>query len=125
MTWIIRKEQMKAFEQYIFETFIDKMLTILRELYPAQCSESEEVAVRDAIKAGVVRAEAHGFTSEYDIGRFIILQYMLGQDFDTDPQYPWVSDILGNSALPLTSRLGMLWSKAQLESAKMSAESLK
>ncbi|MEX1363996.1 MAG: hypothetical protein AB1Z98_12775 [Nannocystaceae bacterium] len=51
----------------------------------------------ERICEGVSRALAHGIRTEQGACTFVGLQFVLGRDFDRDPQLPWVREILDGS----------------------------
>jgi hypothetical protein len=60
---------------------------------------SDEI-LRSTIQSGIERAKVYGLNGRGSVRFFIELMFWLGIDFDTDPQFPWIVDILGNQAIP-------------------------
>lgn len=42
------------------------------------------------------KAEEHAFISIETINYYFLLMYLLGHQFDTDPQFPWIKDLLND-----------------------------
>jgi hypothetical protein len=90
----IRKEQVKVFKEQKLQDFIDEMTRHIQEFTPQQFKITGEANIRKVIKLGILRAENYGFTYRGPVQFYIELMFMLGSDFDTDPQYNWISEIL-------------------------------
>jgi hypothetical protein len=66
-----------------------------------------------AIRLGMSRAEAYGFTLRGPVRLHLELMLLFGSYFDSDPQYPWASEILKNQDMgPQMSRAERLYEKA-------------
>jgi hypothetical protein len=50
----------------------------------------------------------YGITSERDIILFLNHMYMLSPDFDTNPDFPWASEILNNPSIAPASKMDWL-----------------
>jgi hypothetical protein len=97
---IIRSQQMEVFDRQSFRNFENEAIAHAREFAPKHCEVLGEDATRAAVKAGIERAGEHGFTSRGPVHLFLDLMFLLGGEFDTDPQYPWAAGILGDQAVP-------------------------
>ena len=51
--------------------------------------------------------------TEYDIARYIDLMYSMGMDFDSDPEFPWVIEILNNEKSPLSEKMDRLYEETE------------
>lgn len=94
----IRKDQLKAFGDQKLLAFAEEMVLHIREFSPIQFKVTGEENVRKIILTGIDRAITYGFTYRGSMQFYLEMMFMLGSDFDTDPQYPWVRKILINSS---------------------------
>lgn len=92
----IRTEQMKAFQLAGIRMFEDRMVAHLEDFAPSHFKILEEADIRKAIRFGMARAQDHGFTTERNLRLYIEKIFMLGSGFDSDPQFPWAAEILGD-----------------------------
>jgi hypothetical protein len=90
---IIRDQQMRAFELSLFE---DWLVGHLQRHFPDKCLEMDATKINDFIAIGLQKARSHGFYEEPHICHYIDLMMVFGQDFDSNPQLPWVGNILHN-----------------------------
>ena len=90
----IRKEQMQVFEQAAMGRFKEEMVAHCKEFSPALCTVIGDGQIRLAVRGAIERSSGYGFTNRGPIRLFIELMLLLGSTFDTDPQYPWTSEIL-------------------------------
>jgi hypothetical protein len=96
---VIRKEQIEVFRQQALLEFEDRTYDRLLSIKPQECTALGEEAVRESIRAGVQKAVGYGIERAVDIGKYITVMYTLGNEFDTDPLYPWAKSILNDTAL--------------------------
>lgn len=92
--FIIREEQMKVFDDYAYQEFVDEMVVHLQTDYPKQTAEMSEPELRKMVEDGVERAEKYDITTVSDVERFLGYMLILGPDFDVAPQTSWAGDIL-------------------------------
>jgi hypothetical protein len=88
----VRKAQMEALESVAVEAFVDEMVVHLRECFPEPCRDLGPVGLRELLRVGVERAEAHGFTNEREVSLYLGLMLVFGRDFDR--KEPWARAIL-------------------------------
>ncbi len=65
-------------------------------------------AVLETIEDGIARAAHHGFVRDVDVGRFVNLMLLLGDEFDVDPDVPWAAEILSRPTVHPQHKLDML-----------------
>ena len=92
---IIRKAQIKAFEKVAVESYVVELAAHCREFSPHLCKTLSYEELHTAMRQGIERAEAHGFTRRGPVRLYVDLMIVLGGGFDSDPQYAWVREILG------------------------------
>src|SRR5436190_23145589 len=91
---IIREQQMSAFRIAIAGTFETQMVKHLANFARAHAESIGETRLRQLVHVGIARAEEYGWTQQGPVEFYLELMVMLGADFDTDPQYPWIPEIL-------------------------------
>ena len=91
---IIREAQIKALEAAAVDNFVLDMFTHCREFSPHLCKTLKEEQLEAAIREGIARAETHGFTQRGPVRFYLDLMIVFGSGFDTDPQYPWIAELL-------------------------------
>ena len=94
---VIRAEQMKVFERAALERFEDEMVVHSKEFTPRLCEVIGDEQLRVALRQAMERADTYGFTYRGPIRLYIELMFLCGSDFDTDPQYPAIGDVLNAS----------------------------
>lgn len=118
---IIRKEQMEVFEQAARIAFEERMIAHLRKSFPKKCDDIGDEGVRASIQDAVDRTRKLGVALEYDIERYINHMYALGFDFDTNPDYCWVKQILSDPAIDPSDLMEVLSERTQQELEKHAA----
>jgi|ERR1700687_744965 len=90
----MRPEQVDAFRQHHLQKFEDEMVEHLKKFSPQHWRVIKEPDGRRAIKLGIERARAYGFTSRGPVRFYLELMLKFGSYFDTDPQYSWAREVL-------------------------------
>jgi hypothetical protein len=91
---IIRKEQMKSFGTVAQQRFVEEMVEHLHAFTPDHAKILGAEALKQIIEVGIQRAGKYGFTQQGPVRYYIEVMFLLGSEFDTDPQFPWASTIL-------------------------------
>ena len=97
---IIRREQMRAFEQAAARGFEERMLARIREFFPKHARLVGEAQLRLLVKLALDKAQSHLLTTERNVALYLDLMCLLGSAFDSDPQMPWAADILADRSFP-------------------------
>ena len=109
----IRKEQMRAMGRVEFRSFEKQMLKHVHLYFPKHIELLGEEGVLKLIRHGYERGKEYDFSTRHEVCLFIDFMIMLGSDFDSDPQLPWVTEILKDeSAYNPTERIDALYDKA-------------
>ena len=85
---------MKAFENDALRRFEDEMVLHSKEFTPRLCKVLGDEQLRVALRQAMERADTYGFTNRGPIRLYIELMFLYGSDFDTDPQYPALAEVL-------------------------------
>jgi hypothetical protein len=89
---IITDRQMQAFREAAKEGFITRLLQHLAGI--GWRTEDDPRRRQQFIEDGIRRAQNFGVFSEIDVARFVVVTLVLGEDFDRNPNLPWVKAIL-------------------------------
>lgn len=109
----ISKEQMEAFQQAALKDYEDQMVEHLKKFTPKHSEVIGEPGLRRVIQLGMDRAKNYGLTNRGPVRFYIEMMFMLGSDFDTDPQLPWAGEILDDTTISdQTVRADLLYDKA-------------
>lgn len=103
---------MGLFEEEALLDFEARVLRHVRESFPKSFAELGEHRVLDLTRGAVVRAQAHGLTTERSVVMYLNLLFMLGSGFDDDPQLPWAAEILGDGGLAEAARSDAVYDRA-------------
>lgn len=89
---VIRNQQMEVFRRHASASLQDELARLLVKHYPSDCRlAGGEPQIRQLVAAGVAEAKKRGYAGKRDISLWVHLSFMLGVDFDRDPQLPWVA----------------------------------
>ena len=91
---VIRSEQIKAFEQDALRRFEDEMVRHSKDVSPRLSEVLGGAQLRVAVRAALARAQTYGFTNRGPARLFVEMMFLCGSSFDTDPQYPGISEAL-------------------------------
>ncbi|MDA8959669.1 hypothetical protein N9F46_00480 [bacterium] len=95
----LRQEQVDALDAAYREEFIRRTRKDFRSRWADECAELADSDLDDMLRAARDRAEVHGIEKVGDVVIFTEAWLLLGDDFDTDPAYPWADEILGDSEM--------------------------
>ena len=85
---------MEVFRQAALAAFEDEMVAHSRDFSPVLCEVIGEDKLRVALRSTMARAIGYGFTNRGPIRLCVEMMFLFGSAFDTDPQYPWATEIL-------------------------------
>ena len=91
---LIRNEQIEILKQIPMRVFEDEMTAHLAEFSPPLFKAIREDQLRKVIRFGIDRAHQYGITFRGPIRLYLELMLLFGSYFDSDPQYPWATEIL-------------------------------
>lgn len=93
----IREKQMQVFEEEAGKKFEEEMVLHSKAFTPRLCEVIGDEQLRIALRQTIKRATEYNFTKRGPIRLFIELMFLLGNGFDTDPQYPIIAKVLNAS----------------------------
>jgi hypothetical protein len=76
----------------------EALLERLKAIAPSHVSTAGDESTRALIRLGMERAAHHLITSTEGLSMFVSLTFLLGLDFDQDPQFPWAAEALSPRA---------------------------
>ncbi len=113
MMLTIRDQQMTALGEGAQAEFERQLVGIFMHAYPRECRQAGgEPAIVQWVGSGVRTAASGGYSSRFEVSRWLSLMLILGSDFANDPQLPWVSECL-DPDLPAdtTDRITILYER--------------
>lgn len=93
---VIRKEQLEKLSEKKLSSFEDEMVLHLAEFSPPLFKVIKEDQMRLVVRSGFKKSEKYRFTLRGTIRLYLEMMLLFGSHFDTDPQYPWISEILSD-----------------------------
>jgi hypothetical protein len=107
----IRTPQLAAMLHAPREAYLTRLEKNVRSLLPAQVFTLGDAAVREIVRKAAAGAESLGFATERDVANVVNLYFLLGPDFEDDPEKEWVVDALGDAATPPASRIENVYAR--------------
>ena len=116
----IRRKQMAAFAVHMRRQFEARVVAHVRRFLRRECAALGTEGVRDGVRYGIERAEAHGLAIERDVCRYVDLTFVFGRDFDTAPEHGWARAILDDEKFEgqPSARMQHLWDEGKLRQAR-------
>ncbi|HXG17825.1 MAG TPA: hypothetical protein VNN62_01960 [Methylomirabilota bacterium] len=109
----IRDAQMQTFQQAAMAAFETRMVEHLRTYFPWHYRMWGPDTTRNVVRYGMQKAQGYGLTTERHICLYLTLMATLGGNFDIDPQLPWASAVLADTAaFEPTARIDRLTAQA-------------
>jgi hypothetical protein len=108
--WTIRDEQLAAFHADLERQLAGRAVAYLRRQYAAACAALGDAAVIRSVETALEKRAAYRFDSEETVFAWLDLMYLLGRDFDTnpDPRFEWARERLKDFDLGARTRLLLL-----------------
>lgn len=98
---LIRQSQMQVFEAESKSRFEQDLVWHFLNTYPRECRQAGgPEAVGNLVSDALERASVYGFKSRAQVSLFVALRFILGRDFDKDPQIPWAGQLLSSRSIP-------------------------
>lgn len=97
---IIRQDQIEVFDAGARDRFVNEAAAHITQFAPKHAEVLGPKGTSNTARIGIDRARQYGFVHPGPVHFFLDLMYILGSEFDTDPQYPWAAQILKDSTIP-------------------------
>lgn len=91
---VIRKSQMKVFQNHMFGEFVNRSSRIVRADYGEETKDISDEDLRAIINAGIQKAKSYGIKYEDDVLQYLRYIIRYGAEFDADPKFSGISEIL-------------------------------
>jgi hypothetical protein len=91
---IIRSEQVAVFGDVGLAAFEQRVASEMESCFPRHCAGMSAARVHAKVMMSFERAQRFGFKTENGLRLFAELGFLLGLEFDDDPQHPWVREIM-------------------------------
>ncbi|AKI99464.1 hypothetical protein [Archangium gephyra] len=76
--------------------FENEMAVHLGQFFPPLVEAAGAEQLRETIRLGVARAASRGLTFRGPVRLYLESMLLFGSHFDTDPQYPWATELLSH-----------------------------
>ena len=97
----------KKFERRVYERVAEK--------FPHKVSELGREKASQTIRAGIRKAQSHAVKAEEDVIAYVLLIFEFGADFETNPQFSWMSKLLQDADIPADARMELLIARLDAE----------
>lgn len=94
----LRQERDAALRPAASAEFYQRMITLFKEALPRKCQLLGEQGLRRLVNGGIELARSYTINTERGCAFFVAGMFMLGSDFDKDPQFPWMTRVLTNQS---------------------------
>jgi hypothetical protein len=102
------------------QTFEEELIEHCRTFDRLTCADLDEAALTGIVRQGMQRAFGYGFDLRGPVRLFVEMLFIFGNEFDTDPQYPWARELLATPG-PSMPRAEQLWALTNKYQDKVSA----
>ncbi|MGB9103172.1 MAG: DUF4123 domain-containing protein [Terriglobales bacterium] len=109
LPWEIRPEQYAAFEADAQAEWRRELLEHIKQFAPRHCQVMGGTSIANIVELGIARAQRCGFTKPGPVRLFVEMMFMLGSDFDSDPQYSFAAEALRGSQASEDERASRLY----------------
>jgi hypothetical protein len=110
---LIRKEQMEALSQHASASFRERAFEHIKKCVPREFEAKGPAAAWQSIDKAIAKAAGYGIEMERDVVRYLDTMYLVGEDFDVDPNIPWARPILESPNLTPSVKALRLWECAK------------
>ena len=98
---VIRPQQFRRLEEYMFDQFLGECARQVRERRPALAARlGDPAAVREFVRASVKRWQGQGFAEQEHLMKLLDWECEYGVGFQDEPRWDWLKEILGYSLAP-------------------------
>lgn len=86
--------QYTKLQEHIVSNFEDEMFRHVKTYFPNHFAIMNEEDIYHTIKYTFKKCKSYKFTTKRNLCLYLNMAFMLGSNFDNDPQYPWAKAIL-------------------------------
>lgn len=102
----IQQEQIEAMQKMRERDFQERLARHLKLIYPTLVPG--DVDLETLIYWNIARASEYEVVTEADIARYLEYVIFFGEQFDTDPDLPWIHEILADDNLDGTKKMDLI-----------------
>ena len=104
----IRKEQMQVLESHMHARFVEDLTTHVIREFPKECEKFSlrEDNIAEAIEGWLRKARNYEIDYVDELTFFVDCNLLLEPDFDTHVDYKWARDVLADTDLTGTEKMG-------------------
>ena len=95
----LRGESEEVLQPSDMPDFYQRMMSRLEQAFPKKCEYIGELCLRRLIGRALDSAQKYSISIERGLVIFVLMAFLLGSGFDTDPQLPWVATALSDKRL--------------------------
>lgn len=99
MALVIRKEQLRAFNEAREAAFVGDLEVFVRRHFPAVAGAQSGASLALALRAEVARARTFGVEERAALAQYVCLGATLGWGFDRAEEHAWIVALLGDASI--------------------------
>src|SRR5262249_17330789 len=79
--------------------FSRRMLQRAQRAFPAKCAYLGDACLQRVLQHGLDSAKQYSLSTERGVAIYLVLMFVLGSEFATDPLVPWAGQVLRDPTL--------------------------
>lgn len=104
---VIRREQVAALAAAVKRGYVRTIAAFVRERAPDAVAGDDDAALEARVRTAVRRGELRHLETEWDLGRFTLLEVLHGPEFDEKKK--WAAAAFGRADLEPGQRIDAAW----------------
>lgn len=92
----IRKQQIAVFEEVAWIEAVNRAVSFIQSELPEECASLESKIVKALCEKSLRVAVGYNMGSETDCWAYVYAVFVLGEDFEIDPNHDWALEILSS-----------------------------
>ncbi|VAW73628.1 hypothetical protein MNBD_GAMMA10-1203 [hydrothermal vent metagenome] len=122
---IIRNDQLKAFSRIKLNKFEEKMYVHAKKHFSDEFYGLESKNLIEVSSKAIEKGKLYGFHTQKHVFYFLSLMFLLGSDFDSDVQLPWVYNYLTDQSVSsVDQRMENTWRAAIVFISRIAGDQL-
>ena len=85
-----------SFDDIVARSSSDKFKQYLEKCWPEKYGLTDDSTFNSLFDLGLIKAKKYSIYNQLGSNYFTLLMFLLGQDFDSDPKYNWLINILND-----------------------------
>lgn len=99
----IRRAQIEQMEEEILRDFVRELADHFRVHLPEHYAALGDEGAKAAIRRGIKKGQGYQIVTRPGLTVFVRMMFLLGEDFDDDPELPWAAETLRDESIPYES----------------------